>query len=79
MFNCLSLERPLLWRGVRRNPWTAVSAAALLAVQMFYTYTPFMQRVFHSAALGLGAWARIIVFAVAAYLLIEIIKRLQRD
>lgn len=78
MFNCLSLERPLLWRGVRRNPWTAVSAAALLAVQMFYTYTPFMQRVFHSAALGLGAWARIIVFAVAAYLLIEIIKRLQR-
>ncbi|MER6812669.1 HAD-IC family P-type ATPase [Spirillospora sp. NPDC000708] len=78
MFNCLSLERPLLWRGVRRNPWTAASAAALFAIQMFYTYTPFMQRVFHSAALGLGAWARIIVFAVAAYALIEIIKRLQR-
>ncbi|HEU5031803.1 MAG TPA: HAD-IC family P-type ATPase [Spirillospora sp.] len=78
MFNCLSLERPLLWGGIRRNPWTAVSAVALIAIQMFYTYTPFMQKVFHSAALGLGAWARIVVFAVIAYVLIEIIKRLQR-
>ncbi|MEU9020408.1 HAD-IC family P-type ATPase [Actinomadura sp. NPDC048394] len=78
MFNCLSLERPLLWGGIRRNPWTAVSAVALIAIQMFYTYTPFMHRVFHSAALGLGAWARIVVFAVVAYLVIEVIKRLQR-
>ncbi|MFB4298535.1 cation-translocating P-type ATPase [Actinomadura sp. NTSP31] len=79
MFNCLSLDRPLLWGGIRRNPWTAVSAVALIAIQVFYTYTPFTHRVFHSAALGLGAWVRITVFAVVAYVLIEIIKRLQRS
>ncbi|MEU5995830.1 HAD-IC family P-type ATPase [Spirillospora sp. NPDC047418] len=78
MFNCLSLDRPLLWGGVRRNPWVAVSALALVAIQVLYTYTPFMNDVFDSAPLDAAAWARIAVIAAASYLLVEALKLIQR-
>ncbi|WP_067806851.1 cation-translocating P-type ATPase [Actinomadura formosensis] len=78
MFNCLSLERPLLWGGIRRNPWVPVSVLALVAIQMFYTYTPAMNNVFHSAPLDGAAWARIAVIAVVSYLLVEALKFVQR-
>ncbi|NKZ07463.1 cation-translocating P-type ATPase [Actinomadura latina] len=78
MFNCLSLDRPLLWGGVRRNPWVAVSAIALGALQMLYTYAPFMNDVFGSAPLDAAAWARIAVIAVASYLVVEGLKLVQR-
>ncbi|CND75833.1 P-type HAD superfamily ATPase [Mycobacterium tuberculosis] len=78
MFNCLSLDRPLLWGGVRRNPWVAASALALIAIQVLYTYTPFMHDVFDSAPLDAAAWARIAVIAAASYLLVEALKLAQR-
>lgn len=77
LFNCLSLDRPLLWRGVRRNPWVGASVLALIAIQALYTYTPFMNGLFHSAPLGAGAWARIVVIAAVSYVVIEILKYLQ--
>ncbi|MER7548248.1 HAD-IC family P-type ATPase [Spirillospora sp. NPDC127506] len=79
MFNCLSLDRPLLWGGVRRNPWVAVSVLALAALQALYTYAPFMNDVFGSAPLGAAAWARIAAIAVASYLLVEALKLVQRS
>ncbi len=78
MFNCLSLDRPLLWRGVRRNPWIALSVVSLAALQVLYTYTPFMNDVFGSAPLGAAAWARIAVIAVISYLVVEALKFAQR-
>ncbi|MFA1547723.1 cation-translocating P-type ATPase [Actinomadura chokoriensis] len=78
MFNCLSLDRPLLWGGVRRNPWVAVSVLVLAALQMLYTYAPFMNDLFGSAPLGAAAWARIAVIAVASYLVVEALKFVQR-
>ncbi|MFA1542843.1 cation-translocating P-type ATPase [Actinomadura monticuli] len=78
MFNCLSLDRPLLWGGVRRNPWVAASALALLALQALYTYTPFMNDLFNSAPLDAAAWARIAVIAVASYVVVEALKFVQR-
>ncbi|MFG2087248.1 cation-translocating P-type ATPase [Spirillospora sp. NPDC048824] len=78
MFNCLSLDRPLLWRGIRRNPWVAVSGLALIAIQLIYTYTPAMNDVFHSAPLTAAAWARIIVIAAVSYMAVEALKYVQR-
>ncbi|MFD0689893.1 cation-translocating P-type ATPase [Actinomadura fibrosa] len=78
MFNCLSLDRPLLWHGVRRNPWVAVSVLALAAIQLLYTYTPAMNDLFHSAPLGAAAWARVAAVAVLSYLAIEALKYVQR-
>jgi cation-transporting ATPase F len=64
LFNCLSLDRPILWRGVRRNPWVAVGVITLLGLQAVYTYAPFMNDLFHSAPLELTAWYRICAVAV---------------
>ncbi|MFI0412413.1 cation-translocating P-type ATPase [Actinomadura sp. 3N508] len=78
LFNCLSLDRPLLWRGIRRNPWVAVSALGLIAFQLLYTYTPAMNDLFHSAPLDPAAWARIAVIAAVSYAAVELLKLAQR-
>ncbi|MFI0353279.1 HAD-IC family P-type ATPase [Actinomadura sp. 9N407] len=74
LFNCLSLDRPLLWRGVRRNPWVGAGALALIAIQILYTYAPVMNDVFHSAPLAAPAWARIAAVAVLTYAVVELAK-----
>ncbi|MGH3241009.1 MAG: cation-translocating P-type ATPase, partial [Spirillospora sp.] len=79
LFNCLSLDRPLLWGGIRRNPWIAASALGLVALQMLYTYTPAMNDLFNSAPLDAAAWARIVVIAVISYAAVELLKLTQRD
>ncbi|MUN39655.1 cation-translocating P-type ATPase [Actinomadura litoris] len=78
LFNCLSLDRPLLWRGVRRNPWVAVSAVALAGIQAVYTYVPAMNDLFDSAPLDGPAWLRVAAVALVSYVLVELLKRVQR-
>ncbi|PKK15147.1 HAD-IC family P-type ATPase [Thermomonospora sp. CIF 1] len=78
VFNCLSLHRPLLIGGIRRNRWIGVGALGLIAVQLLYTYAPFMNEVFGSAPLGAGPWLRMVAVAVAAYAVVEAFKAVLR-
>ncbi|KAB2352255.1 HAD-IC family P-type ATPase [Actinomadura rudentiformis] len=78
LFNCLSMHRPMLLRGIRRNPWVGAGALALIAIQLLYTYAPFMNDLFRSAPINAGAWARVTAVAVLAYALVELAKRLTR-
>lgn len=78
LFNCLSLDRPMLRKGVRRNPWVAASALGLLALQAVYTYLPGMNEVFGSVPLDAAAWMRIAVIAVLSYAAVELLKLVQR-
>ncbi|HEX6472145.1 MAG TPA: HAD-IC family P-type ATPase [Streptosporangiaceae bacterium] len=74
VFNCLSLDRPMLWSGVRRNPWIAAGVLGLVAIQLVYTYVPAMNDVFDSAPLGIGSWLLILAVAVAGYAIVEVAK-----
>ena len=47
-------------QGLRGNPWVLVSIAACVPLQLLYTYAPPLQKVFGSAALDAGEWARVI-------------------
>jgi cation-transporting P-type ATPase F len=78
LFNCLSLERPLLWAGVRRNPSIIAAVLTLAVLQALYTYLPLANRLFGSAPLHPTAWLRATVVAVVSYVLIEAIKALHR-
>jgi cation-transporting ATPase F len=78
LFNCLSLQRPILWRGLHRNPWVAVGGVTLLGLQALYTYAPFMNDLFHSAPLNITAWLRICAVAVISYTVVELIKGTHR-
>jgi cation-transporting ATPase F len=77
LFNCLSLDRPVLWRAVRRNPWVGAGVLTLIGIQVLYTYARPMNELFHSAPLGPGAWLRITLVAVTAYGAVEAAKALQ--
>ncbi|MFC6083596.1 HAD-IC family P-type ATPase [Sphaerisporangium aureirubrum] len=74
LFNCLSLDRPLLWTGIRRNPWVAAGAVAMIALQLLYTYAPFMNALFRSAPLDATAWIRVCAVAVISYAIVEFTK-----
>ncbi|MEV0406818.1 HAD-IC family P-type ATPase [Actinoallomurus sp. NPDC050550] len=76
LFNCLSLDRPLLWSGVRRNPTIAAAVLVLVGLQLLYTYLPVANTLFGSVPLGGAAWLRVTVVAAISYGVVEAAKAL---
>lgn len=79
LFNCRSLTKSMFQLGVFSNPWIGVGVASMVALQLSFTYTPFMNRIFHSAPIGWDAWWRILLTAVVAYLIVGLEKWLRRE
>jgi cation-transporting ATPase F len=77
LLNCRSLQRPFLARSVPANPWVPAGIGLALALQLAFTYAPFMNRWFHSAPLPAASWLRIAAVAGAAFGLIEAEKWLR--
>ena len=67
LFNCRSLSKSMFQLGVFSNPWIWVGVASMVALQLLFTYAPFMNRMFHSVPLGLDAWWLILLTACVAY------------
>lgn len=68
---CRSLDRSVLAVGLTTNRWVPVSLAAMLGLQLLFTYAPVMHRLFHTAPIDAAAWALVHAVAVAALLLVE--------
>ncbi|MCR2784307.1 MULTISPECIES: cation-transporting P-type ATPase [unclassified Microbacterium] len=79
LFNCRFLGRSSLsvdvFRGNRTVWW---SAAALIALQLVYTYVPFMNDLFGSRPLALNSWLLPIVLSILIFLAVEVLKALRR-
>ncbi|MGE2836278.1 cation-translocating P-type ATPase [Mycobacterium sp. SMC-4] len=75
LFNCrfvsTSSLRPAALRG---NPWVWRMAAALVALQLVFIYTPFMNAWFHSAPITLLGWAVALGFSLVIFLIVEAAK-----
>ena len=67
MFNCRSLTKSMFQVGVFSNPWVWGGAAAMIALQIFYTYTPVMNTLFDSTPLGFRQWLWILGLALLTY------------
>ncbi len=78
LFNCRSLTKSMFAIGLFSNRWIAVGVMIQLTLQMAFTYSPLMNRLFHSAPIGWDAWWRILLTAVAAYLIVGSEKWLRR-
>ena len=79
LFNCRRLTNPVLSReGLTGNRWVWIAIAALLLLQLAFTYVPVMQRLFHTAALDPAAWGRILAFGVLVLLAVELEKAVLR-
>ncbi len=79
LFNCRRLRAPAMGRAAftgNRYVWLAIALLGVL--QLLFTYLPAMQGLFSTTALDARAWAGILLFAWALYLLVELEKYLFR-
>jgi magnesium-transporting ATPase (P-type) len=79
LFNCRSLHRSVASIGVFKNRAAVAGAFAMVAVQLFFTYSPLMHATFHTAAIDLGAWLRIAAVSAVSFMVVEIEKWLRRS
>jgi Ca2+-transporting ATPase len=78
LLNCRSLSQSMFQIGLWSNRWVVVGIGAMIALQLLFTYAPFMNTLFASAPIGLDKWVDILVLSVATYIIIEIEKWLRR-
>jgi cation-transporting ATPase F len=71
LFNCRSLKKSIFELGLFSNLWVFGGVAVMLVLQMFYTYAPVMNRLFHSAPVGLDAWRRTVTAGIITYFIVE--------
>jgi Ca2+-transporting ATPase len=77
LFNCRSLTKSIFRLGFFSNMWVFGGVAAMLLLQILYTYLPLMNTLFQSAPISMESWSRILGAGVIAYLVVEFKKWLQ--
>jgi len=78
LFNCRSLTKSMFQVGLLSNPWIVIGATSMIVLQLFYTYAPAMNQLFHSAPISLMDWAHIFAVSLLIYLVIGMEKSLRR-
>ena len=70
LFNCRSLTKSMFTIGVFSNPWVLFGSAAMIVLQLLYTYAPFMNRIFQSEPISGRDWLLIIAVSLAVHIVI---------
>jgi magnesium-transporting ATPase (P-type) len=79
LFNTRYLLEPSYTReGLLGSRPVLIAIALVLVFQLLFTYAPFMQALFGTAALDGGAWLRIVAVASTVFLAVEVEKGLRR-
>ncbi|RMH32493.1 MAG: cation-transporting P-type ATPase [Nitrospirae bacterium] len=78
LFNCRSLERSMFQLGLFSNPWVTWGVSIMIGLQLLFTYSPFMQRLFHSAAVSGEEWGAIMAIGLISYAIVGFEKWLRR-
>ncbi len=74
LFNCRSLTHSIFAIGLLTNRWTIIGSLAMLGAQILFTYSPLMNKLFHTAPLGLESGLRIIVVTALTFAAVELEK-----
>ncbi len=75
---CRSFRDTMFKIGVFSNRWVVVGVIIMAALQLLFTYVPFMHLVLGSAPIDGTAWALILGFSVLVYAIVEFEKWLRR-
>ncbi len=78
LLNCRSLRLSMFRLGLFGSPWIWGGIAAMAAATLAFTYVPLMNRLFHTAPIGLLDWAHILAVGLMIYLVIGAEKMLRR-
>jgi len=70
LFNCRSLTKSMFKIGVFTNPWVLFGSATMIILQLFYTYSPVMNRIFGSQPIFLRDWLMIVAVSFLVYAII---------
>ncbi|MCU0287815.1 MAG: cation-transporting P-type ATPase [Acidobacteria bacterium] len=76
LFNCRSLSQSMFTISFRS--WLIFGVLTMIGLQMFFTYSPVMNRFFQSAPILPDAWIGITLVGLFIYIVIEIEKMLLR-
>ena len=78
LLNCRSLTLSMFRVGLLSNLWVIYGILAMVALQLLFTYAPFMNRFMSSAPITLDAWLRVLEAGLLTFVLVEIEKWLRR-
>jgi magnesium-transporting ATPase (P-type) len=78
LFNCRSLEHTMFHVGLFSNPWIWRGIAVMIGLQLLLTYSPSMNRLFHTAPIDGPSWALILGTSLAVYLVVGFEKWIRR-
>ncbi|MBM3129205.1 MAG: cation-transporting P-type ATPase [Chloroflexi bacterium] len=78
LLNCRSLTQSMFQIGLWSNRWVIVGIGIMIALQLLFTYAPFMNTLFGSAPIPLITWMEIGAFGGLTYVVVEIEKWLRR-
>ena len=78
LLNCRSLRFSMFRLGLFSNPWIWGGIAAMTVAQLLFTYAPLMNRMFHTAPIGLMDWVHILAVGVVIYVVIGAEKTLRQ-
>jgi len=79
LLNCRSLRFSIFHLGLFSNLWIWVGIAAMTMAQLLFTYMPLMNRLFHTAPIGIMDWVNIVVVGMVIYLVIDVEKLFRRQ
>ncbi|MDI6742501.1 MAG: cation-transporting P-type ATPase [Smithella sp.] len=74
LFNCRSLTKSAFKIGFFANPYVILGSLAMIALQLLYTYAPFMNTIFQSAPIGIEDWLLIIAVSIVTYSVVGLEK-----
>ena len=77
LFNCRSLRYSMFRLGVFSNRWLVLGVAVMVLLQLLFTYSPAMNRLFGSAPMGSLEWAWVLSGGLAIYTVVGIDKWLR--
>ncbi len=78
LFNCRSLTRSVFTLHPLSNRWVLGGVGLTIALQLSYTYVPFMNTAFKSAPLEAWMWLPILAIGFLAFFVVEGEKWLRR-
>lgn len=78
LLTCRSLDRSVLSIGPLRNRWVLAGMAAMLGLQLLFTYAPWMNTLFHSAPIDPVWWLWTTGVGVVVFLVVETEKWARR-
>ena len=78
LFNARSMTQSIIRQGLLSNPWAIGGTAVMIGLQLLFTYAGWMNRTFQTAPISAEAWGRILLVALAGFVLVEIEKWIRR-